>query len=129
MKADMDILGFSNVSDSKWYIPIRRSTDQIAQAFSDVRRMVRDVASVYNFSFNKATVKHTEKAIEIIDINDLLDNHCGKVAMYAGLTQPLQAFDRVLNSVKTACIFSFVFCASRRKIYESCPLKEVLHGK
>ena len=98
VKADMDILGFSNVSDSKWYIPIRRSTDQIAQAFSDVRRMVRDVASVYNFSFNKATVKHTEKAIEIIDINDLLDNHCGKVAMYAGLTQPLQAFDRVLNS-------------------------------
>lgn len=98
VKADMDILGFSNVSDSKWYIPIRRSTDQIAQAFSDVRRMVRDVASVYNFSFNKATVKHTEKAIEIIDINALLDNHCGKVAMYAGLTQPLQAFDRVLNS-------------------------------
>lgn len=98
VKADMDILGFSNVSDSKRYIPIRRSTDQIAQAFSDVRRMVRDVASVYNFSFNKATVKHTEKAIEIIDINALLDNHCGKVAMYAGLTQPLQAFDRVLNS-------------------------------
>lgn len=98
VRADMDILGFSNVSDSKWYIPIRRSTDQIAQAFSDVRRMVRDVASVYNFSFNRETVKHTEKAIEIIDINALLDNHCGKVAMYAGLTQPLQAFDRVLNS-------------------------------
>ncbi|MBQ8603913.1 MAG: hypothetical protein IJ410_03595 [Oscillospiraceae bacterium] len=98
MAADMDILGFTNVSQSKNYIPIKRAGDQIAVAFSDVRRMVRDVASVYNLSFNKATVKHSEKGIEIFDINDLLDNHCGKVAMYAGLTKPLQNFDRVLNA-------------------------------
>lgn len=96
--ADMDVLGFTNVSQSQNYIPIKRAGDQIAVAFSDVRRMVRDVASVYNFSFNKATVQHSEKAIEIFDINDLLDNHCGKVAMYAGLTKPLQNFDRVLNA-------------------------------
>lgn len=96
--ADNDVLGFTNVSTSKNYIPIKRSGDQIALAFSDVRRMVKDVASVYNFSFNKAVVQHGEKGIEIFDINDLLDNHCGKVAMYAGLTRPLQNFDRVLNA-------------------------------
>lgn len=96
-EADFAIMGYTNVSGDKNYVPIVRDRAKIRTAFSDASSTASYIQGVYNFSFNKALKINSKLQLELIPIDELLNNHINKLAQYIFLTEPLKNFDKVLS--------------------------------
>ena len=97
IETDNEILGYTNVSETNDYIPMRTDRTTIARGVADARNAVRDLQNVYNFSFNKDVKPNAKNQLAITGLLGLMQNHAAQLGIYAGLTQPLQNFDKFYN--------------------------------
>lgn len=101
LKAETDrkLYGYTVLEDGDNYVPIYRDRAGIAMRMGDPKGYLNDVATAFNLSFNKATVKNAKLPISLYGITEVAARHARGIGIYSGLTIPIKNFNRVYNNV------------------------------
>lgn len=95
-KADLEILGYTNVLD-EFYFPIARADTTIRSSVTDIKASIRSIQGVYSFSFNKDTRKNAKNELQVNDVFSTVWNHATNLSIYANMTVPIKNFDLIYN--------------------------------
>ncbi len=98
-ETDRKLYGYTVLEDGDNYVPIYRDRAGIAMRMGDPKGYLNDVATAFNLSFNKATVKNAKLPISLYGITEVAARHARGIGIYSGLTIPIKNFNRVYNNV------------------------------
>lgn len=95
-ETDIRLLGYTNIIEDTYYVPIMRDKSSIAKKVSDTRDFIADVQNICNMSFNKVLAPNARNTINLSGLFNVIVSHAELVSVYANMSEAMRNFDRVL---------------------------------